>query len=319
MIRSKSGALAMTSKITLVVGLIIILLGGSIEGTGNGPARTLLEGSYVEEILRWREKRVEELTSADGWLSLVGLFWLKEGRNRFGSDRSNDIVLPRNRAPRFAGSLFLNGGVVRLEAEPRAGLTSNGAPVTSLVLESDVDGKQTVLNIGSLTLYLIKRGNKLGLRVKDSQNPARFHFAGLAYFPVNPKWRLEAKYEPHNPPEMIRVANVLGMVEQMVSPGTLRFEIAGKSYEIEPVVEKGETQLFIIFSDETAGKETYGAGRYLYADPPGPDGKVILDFNKSYNPPCAFTKFATCPLPPRRNRLPFRVEAGEKKYAAAGH
>jgi uncharacterized protein (DUF1684 family) len=155
--------------------------------------------------------------------------------------------------------------------------------------------------------------------VKDHQNADRSSFAGLDYFPVNPKWILDAKYEAHVPHKMISIVNVLGMVEEMPSPGTLVFDVDGKTYRLAPVLEKGEKQWFIIFADATSGKETYGAGRYLYADPAGADGKVILDFNKSYNPPCAFTKFATCPLPPRQNRLPFRIEAGEKKYAASEH
>lgn len=308
----------MTSRATITMGLIIILLVLSVVGAAEreSPAPGQV---YQADILKWRQKRVEELTGEGGWLSLAGLFWLKQGQNRFGSAPSNEIVLPRNRAPRLSGSLWLTRGVVRLKAKPDAGITHNGARATNLVLASDVDGKQTVLKLGSLTFYVIKRGERLGVRVKDSQNPDRSSFAGLDYFPVDPKWKLEAKYEAHVPPKMISIVNVLGMVEEMPSPGTLVFDVDGKTYRLDPVLEKGEKQWFIILADKTSGKETYGAGRYLYADPPGADGKVILDFNKSYNPPCAFTKFATCPLPPRQNRLPFRVEAGEKKYAGSEH
>jgi uncharacterized protein (DUF1684 family) len=299
------------------MGLIIILLVLSTLGaTQERPAQ---DHAYQAEILKWRQKRVEELRGEGGWLSLAGLFWLKPGQNRFGSAPLNEIVLPRNRVPRLAGSLLLSNGVVRLKAKPNAGVTHNGSRVINLVLESDADGKQTVLKLGSLTFYVIKRGDRLGVRVKDSQNPDRSGFAALDYFPVNPKWKLEAKYEPHVPPKMISIVNVLGMVEEMPSPGPLVFDVDGKTYRLDPVLEKGEKQWFIIFADQTSGKETYGAGRYLYADSPGADGRVILDFNKSYNPPCAFTKFATCPLPPRQNRLPFRIEAGEKKYANSQH
>jgi hypothetical protein len=168
-------------------------------------------------------------------------------------------------------------------------------------------------------LFVIKRGEKLGLRVKDKQNPARSRFAGLDYYSVDLKWRIEAEYEAYNPVRLIPIANVLGMVDDMTSPGALVFEANGKSLRLDAVVEKGSNQLFIIFADQTSGKETYGAGRYLYANPPDAVGKVIVDFNKAENPPCAFTKFATCPLPPKQNRLPIRVEAGEKKYGGSEH
>jgi len=308
----------MTSGSNLATGLIIILLVLSNVAVTRG-ALSAQDRAYQADILKWRQKRVEELTGEGGWLSLAGLFWLKQGQNRFGSAPSNEIALPRNRAPRLAGSLWLSNGIVRLRAKPDAGITHDGARAINLVLESDADGKQTILKLGSLTFYVIKRGERLGVRVKDSQNPDRSSFGGLDYFPVNPKWILDAKYEAHVPHKMISIVNVLGMVEEMPSPGTLVFDVDGKTYRLDPVLEKGEKQWFIIFADATSGKETYGAGRYLYADPPGADGKVILDFNKSYNPPCAFTKFATCPLPPRQNRLPFRVEAGEKKYVGSEH
>lgn len=303
----------------LSMGLIIVLL--SLPGLirGQDAASRPASSSYAKEIEQWRAKRVEELAGEDGWLSLAGLFWLNPGQNRFGSAPTNHIILPKNRAPRFAGSLWLDKGVVRLQARPGSGLTHKGANVTDLELKSDADGDQTVLRLGSLKLYVIKRGEKLGLRVKDTKNPARFRFAGIAHFPLDLKWRVEAKLEPYDPPKLIPIVNVLGMVDQMTSPGVLVFKSGEKTYRLEPVLERGEKPLFIIFADLTTGKDTYGAGRYLYADPPGDDGKVILDFNRAHNPPCAFTRFATCPLPPQQNRLPIRVEAGEKKYINSKH
>jgi uncharacterized protein (DUF1684 family) len=194
-----------------------------------------------------------------------------------------------------------------------------GVPATSMDLQTDAADKATVMKMGSLTFFVIRRGDKFGLRVKDKQNPARARFAGLDYFPADPKWRLTSRFEPYNPPKIIPIVNVLGMVENMTSPGALSFEINGSGYRLDPVVEKGSKQLFVIFADKTSGRETYGAGRYLYVEPADADGKIVVDFNKSYNPPCAFTKFATCPLPPRQNRLAIRVEAGEKKYRGSGH
>ena len=304
----------MRLRLSLIVGLITILIAFTALAPGQAKTGLASGRSYQDEIQRWRARRLEELKGEGGWLSLVGLFWLNPGRNTFGSASSNDIALPRNRSPRFAGSLWLENGAVRLEASPGSRITHNDSRVQNLDLHPDADGKQTVLRLGSLTLYVIKRGERFGLRVKDARSPARFHFAGIDHFPVDLNWRVEARFERYDPPRMISIVNVLGMVEKMVSPGVLVFSLGGETYRLEPVLEKGEDRLFVIFADETTGKETYGAGRYLYADPAGPDGKVILDFNRAYNPPCAYTRFATCPLPPPQNRLPIRVEAGEKKY-----
>jgi uncharacterized protein (DUF1684 family) len=314
----------MIARSDISLGLIIIFLALFIIGAAaddrTKPTRGASDDpSYSKAIEKWRAERLEEINGEDGWTTLVGLFWLNEGQNKFGSDPSNEIVLPRSSAPKLAGSMRLDNGVVTLEARPDAGITSDGNAASTLVLRSDGDGKPTVLKLGSLKLFVIKRGEKLGLRVKDQQNPARSHFAGLDYFPLDLKWRLDAKFEPCDPPKIIPIVNVLGMVDNMTSPGALVFEVNGKTYRLDPVLEKGSKQLFIIFGDKTTGKETYGAGRYLYADPPGPDGNVVVDFNKAHNPSCAFTKFATCPLPPRQNRLAIRVEAGEKKYAGSGH
>jgi uncharacterized protein (DUF1684 family) len=273
-------------------------------------------GSYEKEIEQWRAERLSSLKSDDGWLTLVGLFWLKEGGNKFGSDPSGDIVLPAGKAPASAGSLWLKDGAVRLEARQGVEITHEGKPVSTLDLRSDDDEKPTVLSLGTLSFHVIKRGDRFGLRVKDRENPARLNFGGLQYFPLNDKWRVAARFERFDPPKSISITNVLGMEEQDPSPGTIVFEVGGQTYRLDALSEKGEEKLFIIFADATSGKETYGAGRYLYADPPDASGKLIVDFNKAYSPPCAFTSYATCPLPPFQNRLPVSVDAGEKY---AGH
>ncbi len=306
----------MTAKMPPALGLISIFLGVAFAN----PAIHIPDNpSYDEQIAKWRAERLKEISGEDGWTTLVGLFWLKEGKNTIGSSPSKDIVLPKARAPKSAGVLWLDNGIVQLEARRGAGVTREGKTVRKLVLKSDADGKPTVLKLSSLSFFVIKRGERLGLRVKDKKNPARSRFAGLNYYPTDSKWRIEAKYETYDPVKLIPIANVLGIIDDMTSPGALTFEANGKRLRVDPVLEKDSKQLFIIFADQTSGKETYGAGRYLYADPPGADGKVIIDFNKAHNPPCAFTKFATCPLPPRQNRLPIWVEAGEKKYAGAEH
>lgn len=272
--------------------------------------------SYEQELEQWKTKRLASLKSNDGWLTLIGLFWLKEGENKFGSDPSNDIVLPEGKAPALAGTLRLAGGKVKLEAQPGAGITSEGHPVTTLDLQSDEDGAPTTLELGSVSFHVIRRGDRVGLRVKDRDNPARADFKGTQYYPADRKWLVSARFERYDPPKPMPIMNVLGMETEETSPGSLAFEVEGQTYKLIALREKGDEQLFIIFADQTSGHETYGAGRYLYADPPGADGRVKLDFNKAYSPPCAFTRYATCPLPPAQNRLPLRVEAGEKY---AGH
>ena len=268
--------------------------------------------SYEQELEQWKAKRLASLKSEDGWLSLIGLFWLREGENRFGSDPAGEIVLPEGKAPALAGTLRLAGGKVTLEARPGSGIRSGGQEVGTLELKSDEDGAPTMLELGSLSFHVVKRGERLGLRVRDRENPARAEFKGTEYYPADIRWVVSARFEPYEPPLKVPILNVLGMETEEVAPGALAFEVAGREYRLRALREKGNEQLFIIFADRTSGKETYGAGRYLYADPPGADGRVTLDFNRAYSPPCAFTRYATCPLPPSENRLALRVEAGEK-------
>jgi len=251
--------------------------------------------AYVQEITKWQTNRATRLKAEDGWLSLVGLQWLNPAENKLEG----------------FGTFTLNDGKVTYA--PAAG----GAPE---VLRDDTDPKgPTLLQQGTKRVTVIKRNEKFGLRIKDANSPARTHFLGLDYFPVNSQWRFVARFEPYNPPKKLPITNVLGMVSEETSPGLLAFDVDGKTYKVEPILEQGETDWFIIFKDATSGKETYGAARYVYAAPPGPDGTTVLDFNKAYNPPCAFTPYATCPLPPPQNKLPFRVEAGEKKYRGSEH
>ena len=268
--------------------------------------------AYRREIDEWHARRLERLRAEDGWLTLVGLFWLEPGKNSVGSDAGNRVVLPAGRAPAFLGSLDRKGDTVTFHAAPGAGASSGGKPVATLLLRADADEEPTVLTHGSISFYLIRRGERLGVRVKDSENPARKSFAGIDRFPVDPKWRVEARFEPYVPPKSIAVPNVMGTVSSENCPGALVFEIEGKTYRLEPVLE-GESDYFVIFGDRTNGAGTYGAGRFVYAEAPR-GGRSILDFNKSYNPPCVFTPYATCPLPPAQNKLPVKIEAGEKEY-----
>ena len=267
---------------------------------------------YAREIAQWQTERMAELKSEGGWLTLIGLFWLKEGENKLGSDTTSDILLQPDKIGKQSAVFVLKNGVVQFAAPPKSGFTVEGKPVTHLELKSDVDGSPTVLHLGSLTIQLIKRGDKLGLRAKDKENPDRINFQGTQFYPADLKWRIDAQFVPYNPPKAVSITNVLGMESGETSPGAVKFEVDGHTFQLDAITEKGETRYFMIIADKTSGKETYPAGRYLYVDPPDSSGRMVIDFNKAYSPPCAFTKFATCPLPPRQNRLPFPIDAGEK-------
>jgi hypothetical protein len=267
---------------------------------------------YHAEIETWRQNREARLKAEDGWLAVAGLFWLDEGVNRFGSGPGNAIALPTGAAPAVAGAFELRQGQVSVRIEPGVTVTAAGKPVAAMELRSDDPGPPDVLKLGRLSLQVIARGGRYGIRMKDPESETRRAFAGLRWFPVRDDMRVDARFVPWPSPRTIPIPNVLGQVNDLPSPGYAEFTVAGRKVRLEPVIEEpGAQELFFIFRDQTAGKETYPAGRFLYAPMPK-DGAVVLDFNKAYSPPCAFTAYATCPLPPPQNRLPVRIEAGEK-------
>lgn len=273
--------------------------------------------AYVQEVEKWRQDREAALKREDGWFTLVGLFFLNEGENGLGSDPANVVILPKGKAPAVAGTLVRKGDAVQIRVKPGVGITEEGKPVETLDLQSDAQGKPTVLELGSLSFHVIQRGKRVGIRIKDSQSPALAAFHGLDNYPVQPAWKVEARFEPYPQGKTVPIPNVLGDVDDAAAPGAVVFERGGKTYRLDALEGSPDGGLFLIFADATNGKETYGAGRFLVTDPPK-DGKVVVDFNKAYNPPCAYSAFATCPLPPQQNRLALRVEAGEKKYGE-GH
>jgi uncharacterized protein (DUF1684 family) len=264
------------------------------------------------ETRAWHQKRIANLTSDDGWLTLVGLHWLKEGDNDFGSSAENECVFPAGTPDRI-GTLTRKGGKVTLSVAPGVTLTRSGQPFTGGELRADTDGTPDVLSLGTLRFFVIRRGERVGIRVKDSEAEARKKFHGIPTYPVSAAWRIEARFEPATTPRKLAVPTVLGTVDEMDSPGTAVFTVNGQEYRLDVSQEEGDSELFIIFADQTNRAETYGAGRFLTANLPK-DGKVVLDFNRAHNPPCAFSPYATCPLPPPQNRLKLRVEAGEKRY-----
>jgi len=259
--------------------------------------------SPEEQWQAWRQKRAASLQREDGWLALVGLHWLSPGENRVEG-------LP--------GRFVLEGApgkpVVRLEAAAADGWTLDGAPVTSRALASDGAEKPDRLKRGTVQLQVIERGAKLALRVWDAASPVRTGFKGIDAFPYDPRLRVEGTWEAFPRPKEVETPSVIGVPAKELVPGRVRFMVNGHAYTLEPTQEAPGADLFFVFRDQTSRKETYGAGRFLYALAPK-DGKVVLDFNRAYNPPCAFTPHATCPLPRPENMLAVRLEAGEKRFS----
>jgi hypothetical protein len=270
---------------------------------------------HESEIDAFRQAREERLRTPDGWLTLVGLHWLREGRNPFGSDPENRVVLPEGKAPSLAGAFIVEGGRVRVEVAPGVPVSHEGRPVTSLELQNDMQGDPTILALGPLQFYVIERSGRLGIRVKDSESEALRNFTGLDYYPIEASWRIEARYEPYDGPRTLEVPNFIGAPTQETSPGALVFEVEGIAYRMDAIPD--EPSYLLVFADSTNGSETYGGGRFLRVELPAEAGPVVLDFNKAYNPPCVFTPYATCPLPPPQNKIAAAVRAGEKSYA--GH
>jgi uncharacterized protein len=266
------------------------------------------------QVEAWHLDREARLRSPDGWLALVGLYWLEPGDNHFGSDPANEIVLRGSDVPLRAGTLHLDGTEVRLTPGPDAGLMLDEVPAQPMRLADDAAGDPTLLELGSLRLHLIRRGDRIGLRVRDHQAPALAGFGGVDRFPVDPAWRVIGRLEPSS--AAVEIVDVTGRVSHEPARGVFAFERDGVAWRLTALAGDDDGRLWLIFGDATNARETYGGGRYLYTEPPAADGTVVADFNLAYNPPCAFSSFATCPLPPAENRLNLRIEAGERMYVA---
>ena len=284
---------------TILIALLAVIAGS--------PATT-----YRDEVLKYRAQREAELKADDGWLTVTGLFWLKPGSNGAGSAVGSDVRLP-GKAPARIGVFELKDGKVTFTAEASAHVSSRGRPLgTQPVIAPG--GDEDALAVGDLRLFVIHREDRFGIRLRDLNSPQRAPFKRLRYFPIRPGVRVRATFTPYTPPHIVAVPNVLGQNPEMESPGYVTFTLLGKPLRLEPVYEDDERRdLFFIFKDATSRDATYPAGRFLHAELPK-DGYVTLDFNKAYNPPCAFTDFATCPLPRKENQLPVRIEAGELAY-----
>jgi uncharacterized protein len=262
---------------------------------------------YRQQIEQWRAEHAKALAADDGWLTVAGLDWLKEGENRVGADPVSEVALPPNTAPPRVATISFHDGQAVLHPVPGVPLMLNGKPAAQTMLHEDSD----ILAINRLKFYMIRRGDRTGLRLKDNDSLERKRFAGLTWYPADPSWRIRGKFTAWDTPHSIAFTNTIGQKESEPSPGYVTFTRNGREYRLEPTLDDGK--LFFVFRDRTSGKTTYGASRFLYTEP-AKDGVVWMDFNKAENPPCAFTAYATCPLPPPQNRLDLAVEAGEQKY-----
>lgn len=268
--------------------------------------------SYRAELEKFHADREAELKADDGWLTVAGLFWLNPGANTAGSAKGNDLLLP-SKAAATLGTFTLAEGAVTFVASPSARVTRDGHAVTTALLDAKT-GDMGAIRSGDLVMFPIQRGDKIGIRLRDLKSAMRQGFKGVQSYPVRPEYRIAARFTAYAQPKKVAVPNVLGQHPEMTSPGYVTFTLNGQSLRLEPVFETDEQkELFFIFSDATSQDATYRAGRFLYAALPK-DGVVTLDFNRAINPPCAFTDFATCPLPLKENRLPVRIEAGELAY-----
>jgi uncharacterized protein (DUF1684 family) len=265
---------------------------------------------YVSSIKSWQEKRIIGLKR--NWLSLAGLYELKEGKNTFGAHKSNDFVFPNPKTPDYIGTFNLKNGKVVVKINADVKVKHDDEIVTEMELMNDQSGSPTLLQSGSLSWYIIKRVEKIYVRLRDSENPDIDKLTKIDNFPLDTAWRLKAQYEPHMTSKIIETVTTSGDPSRITSSGAVGFRINGHYHRLD-VWALGDSGRFqTIFADGTSGLETYGAGRFIVVEKSGESGEYIIDFNKAYNPPCAFTEFATCPIPPPQNRLSFRVTAGEK-------
>jgi uncharacterized protein (DUF1684 family) len=277
---------------------------------------TITREELERDVEAYRRARVARLTAERGWLTLIGKVWLGEGRHTVGSDARSDVVLPVARAPARLGTLTVAGGKVRLEVEGEVDVFARGARIRTLELRSDADDAPDDVTLGSLTLQLLQRGGDFAVRIRDAESPVRRSFSGIPTYPIDPTFRIVARLEPFAAAKEMAIEDGDGRLQPYRCPGVVHFEKDGQKASLLPFFEDRDQRLFVLFSDLTSRDETYGGGRFLYAPPPE-DGRVLLDFNKAFNPPCAFTPYAVCPLPPPENKVLFRIEAGEKRPASS--
>ncbi|MCK4944338.1 MAG: DUF1684 domain-containing protein [Candidatus Aminicenantes bacterium] len=296
--------------------ILFLLVLGFIHGCEKA-TKPEVDEEYVRQIQKWQRQRLERLKSPDSWLSLAGLYWLETGENTFGRDSENDFIIDKKGISPRIGVFILENETVRFETSAGVKVFHQGQPITEINLEDDSCGKPTVLKWGSLSWYIIKRDKQLGVRLKDARHPRIQQLKQIDAFPVDKNWKIKAVLKRYTKPRIMQIPTVLGTVKQQPSPGILVFQIGGKEYRLHPGGNDGD--LSVIFGDLTNTHETYGGGRFLVVKKPDEKGETWIDFNQAYNPPCVFSPFATCSLPPEENQLPLRIVAGEKMVKGFAH
>jgi uncharacterized protein len=270
-----------------------------------------LTDRYVAQVEAWRATREARLRTREGWLALVGLSWLTPGENHVGAHPSSHVVLHGHEIPPRVGSIWLEDGRARF-------VPHEGVDLPETELQDDLDGDPTLLELGSVCFNLIKRGERFGVRVRDGKAPAMASFTGIDHFPIDPSWRVTARLEPAPSETTVEIEDITGAHSRDAIPGWFVFERERREWRLAALPGEEDGSLWLIFGDATNGHETYPGGRFLYTEPVAADGSVVADFNLAYNPPCVFSPYATCPLPPPQNRLTLRIEAGEKHWHPPG-
>lgn len=294
---------------TLVLIQALILISTAV----STPAMAASGGAadHEEQIIEWRQKRHDRLADDNGWMTLVGMEWLEEGENTVGSAESSQARIPGG--PGHWGTVILQGDQILFRPAAGAGVTVDGKPTGEVRLIADNQGQPSIVRSGDLSFYVIFR-ESYALRIKDRKAPALLSFNGVPVYDIETEWRMEGPLLKAEPGTTIEIANVLGQTTDEPVFGTFEFERDGQTFSLLALGSETSESLWFIFADKTSGRETYGAGRFLYSDGMPEDGRLVVDFNKAYNPPCAFSDYSTCPLPPQQNRLKLAVRAGEKKY-----
>jgi uncharacterized protein len=311
----------MKKKFLLAVGFVLVAMLSQSLVAGSDSEKSNDRSSWQRDLLSWRAQRATNLQAPEGWLSLIALGWLKEGDNSFGSAEDSRVQIT-GKAPGHIAIVRLEKGALRL-LPPIGGfpkdLLVDGQPAKEQAIVADDADKSSKLTIGTLTIIVIHRDDQFALRIKDLQAPTRVGFHGLRWYAPNAAYRVHARWIPYNPPKVLDIPTVLGTTTHLPAPGVAEFTVEGQVVRLEPVLEDPKsTDLFFIMRDATSKTMTYGAGRFLYTELPdhgvSQPGEVWLDFNRLVNPPCAFTAYATCPLPPPQNRLGVAIPAGEQRY-----
>ncbi|HYW37004.1 MAG TPA: DUF1684 domain-containing protein [Terriglobales bacterium] len=306
----------MKRKVLLAAAFVLVAMLSQSRAAGSED-----QGSWQRDLLAWRAQRATALQAPEGWLSLIALGWLKEGNNSFGYAEDSRVQIA-GKGPAHIAIVRLEKGALRLlppvEGFPKD-LLVDGQPAKEQALLADDADNPSKLTIGTLTIIVIHRDDQFALRIKDLQAPTRVGFHGLRWYAPNAAYRVHARWIPYNPPKVLDIPTVLGTTTHLPAPGAAEFTLDGQVLRLEPVLEDPKaTELFFIMRDATSKTTTYGAGRFLYTELPDHGvtraGEVWLDFNRLVNPPCAFTAYATCPLPPAQNRLTVAIPAGEQRY-----